>query len=53
MENLELEKQVLTIISMDNKILLDSEINEDYFTKPLNKKLFKLFKTYDNQSVIQ
>jgi len=53
MENLELEKQVLSIISMDNKILLDSEINEDYFTKPLNKKLFKLFKTYDNQSVIQ
>ena len=53
MENLELEKQVLSIISMDNKILLDSEINEDYFTKPLNKKLFKLFKTYDNPAVIQ
>lgn len=53
MENRELEKQVLSIISMDNKILLDSEINEDYFTTPLHKKLFKLLKTYDNIAVIQ
>lgn len=38
---------------MDSKILLDSEINEDYFTTLLHKKLFKLFKTYDNPAVIQ
>jgi|GEM_PF-4480311 len=53
MENTELEREVLSIISMDNKIILESEITEDYFTTQEHKKLFKLFRAYDNQAVIQ
>lgn len=53
MENTELEREVLSIISMDNKIILESDITEDYFTTQEHKKLFKLFRAYDNQAVIQ
>lgn len=53
MENIELERAVLSIISMDNNVLLDSEINEGYFTTTTHKKIFKLMKTYwSNEALI-
>lgn len=54
MQNQELEKAVLSIISTDSKLILDSEINEDYFTTETHKKIFKLLKTYwENIEIIQ
>ena len=52
MENIELEKAVLSILSVDSNLLLDSEINEDYFTTTTHKKIFKLIKAYGNNEAL-
>lgn len=54
MENLELEKAVLSIIYTDPKLILESEVNENYFTTTTHQKIFKLLKTYwENLEIIQ
>ena len=54
MKNLELEKAVLSIIYTDPKLLLESEVNENYFTTTTHQKIFKLLKTYwENLEIIQ
>lgn len=53
MENLELEKAVLSLINTEPELLLDSTIDESYFSNTTNIKIFKLLKsTHSNNEII-